>query len=96
MDVLSQAQSLIVEHAFTIGIGLLVAALIAGVVWYWMSRGSTKNEVLKNASRVNEATLDSGPQISSSNSVSQDDVEHKSETSVMQDNVQESNTELHE
>jgi Flp pilus assembly protein TadB len=56
MDVLAQAQSLVVEHAFTIGIGLLVAALIAGAVWFWMSRSSTKSSVLENQARVNEAS----------------------------------------
>jgi hypothetical protein len=58
MEVLSHAQSLLVEHAFTIGIGLLIAALIAGLAWYWMSRGSTKSDVLKNQARVNEANLE--------------------------------------
>jgi len=58
MEVLSQAQTLLVEHAFTIGIGLLVAALIAGVAWYWMSRGSSKSDVLKNEARVNQANLE--------------------------------------
>lgn len=56
MDVLAQAQTLVVEHAFTIGIGLLVAALIAGAVWFWMSRSSTKSSVLENQARVNEAS----------------------------------------
>ena len=56
MDVLAQAQTLVVEHAFTIGIGLLVAALIAGAIWFWMSRNGSKNSVLENQARVNEAT----------------------------------------
>jgi hypothetical protein len=56
MDVLAQAQTLVVEHAFTIGIGLLVAALIAGAVWFWMARNGSKNSVLENQARVNEAT----------------------------------------
>jgi len=56
MDVLAKAQSMVVEHAFTIGIGLLVAVLIAGVVWFSMSRSSTKSTVLENQSRVNEMT----------------------------------------
>lgn len=56
MDVLAQAQTLVVEHAFTIGIGLLVALLIAGAVWFWMSRSGSKNSVLENQARVNEAT----------------------------------------
>jgi hypothetical protein len=56
MDVLAQAQTLVVEHAFTIGIGLLVALLIAGAVWFWMSRSGSKSSVLENQARVNEAT----------------------------------------
>ena len=58
MDVLAQAQTLVVEHAFTIGIGLLVAALIAAAAWFWMSRSSSKSPVLENQARVNEATTD--------------------------------------
>jgi hypothetical protein len=56
MDVLAQAQTLVVEHAFTIGIGLLVAVLIAAGVWFWMSRNGSKSSVLENQARVNEAT----------------------------------------
>jgi hypothetical protein len=56
MDVLAQAQTLVVEHAFTIGIGLLVSALIAGAIWFWMSRNGSKSSVLENQARVNEAT----------------------------------------
>jgi len=56
MDVLAQAQTLVIEHAFTIGIGLLVAALIAGAVWFWMSRSNSKSSVLENQARVNEAS----------------------------------------
>jgi hypothetical protein len=58
MDVLAQAQTLVVEHAFTIGIGLLVAVLIAAGVWFWMSRSSSKKSVLENQARVNETTTD--------------------------------------
>jgi hypothetical protein len=53
MEVLSQVQSMVVEHAFTIGLGLLVAVILAGGVWYWMSRGSVKSNVLENNARVN-------------------------------------------
>ena len=53
MEVLSQVQSMVVEHAFTIGLGLLVAVILAGGVWYWMSRGSVKSSVLENNARVN-------------------------------------------
>jgi hypothetical protein len=57
---LQKVQALVVEHAFTIGIGLLVAVLIAGVAWYWMSRGSNKSDVLENQARVNEADMGNG------------------------------------
>jgi hypothetical protein len=57
---LQKVQALVVEHAFTIGIGLLVAVLIAGVVWFWMTRGSKKSAVLENQARVNQAEM--GPQ----------------------------------
>jgi hypothetical protein len=56
MDVLAKAQSLVVEHAFTIGIGLLVTVLIAAFVWFSMSRSGAKSPVLENESRLNEAT----------------------------------------
>jgi uncharacterized protein HemX len=58
MDVLVQAQALVVQHAFTIGMGLLVAALIAGVFWFWMSRNGSKSNVLENQARVNEASTE--------------------------------------
>jgi hypothetical protein len=57
---LQKVQALVVEHAFTIGIGLLVAALVAGIAWYWMSRSSVKSDVLVNQARVNGASTD-GP-----------------------------------
>lgn len=57
---LQKVQALVMEHAFTIGIGLLVAVLIAGVAWYWMSRGSKMSNVLENQARVNEADMGNG------------------------------------
>jgi len=56
MSVLEQAQEFVSEHAFTIGVGLLVAVLIAAAAWFWMSRTSQKSPVLENQARVNEAT----------------------------------------
>jgi hypothetical protein len=53
---LQKVQALVMEHAFTIGIGLLVAVLIAAGVWFWMSRSGSKGSVLENQARVNEAT----------------------------------------
>lgn len=50
-----KAQAMVMEHAFTIGIGLLVAVLFAGIVWFSMSQ-SSKSPVLENQVRVNEAT----------------------------------------
>ena len=64
MEVLPQlqkVQALVVEHAFMIGIGLLVAAVIAGFAWYWMSRGAAKSDVLVNQARVNSADMDPPP-----------------------------------
>ena len=56
MDVLAKAQTMVTEHALTIGIVLLVVVLLAGVVWYSMSRPSTKAPELENLARVNQAT----------------------------------------
>lgn len=56
MEVLVKAQSLVVEHAFTIGIVLLVVVLLAGVVWFAMTRSVTKSPELENKARVNEMT----------------------------------------
>jgi hypothetical protein len=50
-----KAQAIVMEHAFTIGIVLLVAVLLAGFVWFSMSQ-TTKSPVLENQVRVNEAT----------------------------------------
>ena len=57
MEVLAQAQNIVMEHAFTIGIGLLIATVVAGIAWYWMSRGSAKSDVLENQARVNSAEM---------------------------------------
>ena len=59
---LQKVQALVMEHAFTIGIGLLVAVLVAGIAWYWMSRGPSKSDVLVNQARVNDAEV-SGPPV---------------------------------
>ena len=63
MEVLAQAQSLVVEHGFTIGICLLIAALLAGLVWFSMSSTKSKNQVLENKARVNEGSTESPSQI---------------------------------
>lgn len=54
MEVLVKAQSLVVEHAFTIGVILLVVVLLAGVVWFAMTRSVSKSPELENKARVNE------------------------------------------
>lgn len=56
MEVLVKAQSLVVEHAFTIGMVLLAVVLLAVVAWFAMSRSPTKNATLENKARVNEAS----------------------------------------
>jgi len=78
MEVLGQVQSLVTEHAVTIGLVLLVAV---GVLWFSMSRMSStpKSEVLVNQARVNEATTDSSQM---PNQVQQEESEHQSD--VMQ------------
>lgn len=57
---------MVVEHAFIVGLGLLIAVIIAGVTWYWFSRtrGASKSSVLENQARVNSADLD-GPMVDS-------------------------------
>jgi len=59
MEVLTHLQGLVTQHAFTIGMGLLVAVILAGVAWFSMSRlrSVPKNEVLVNQARVNQADM---------------------------------------
>ena len=67
MEVLAQVQSVFMEHAFTIGMGLLVVVLVAGVAWFWMARsGASKNDVLVNQARVEEANMMNMPSSSAS------------------------------
>jgi hypothetical protein len=63
MEVLAQAQSLAVEHAFTIGICLLLAVLLAGLVWFSMSGTKSKSGALENKARVNEASTSPNAEI---------------------------------
>jgi uncharacterized membrane protein YqiK len=61
MDVLAQVQGIVMEHAFTIGIALLITLVVAGIAWFSMSRSSgsgSKGEVLVNQARVNGSTTD--------------------------------------
>jgi hypothetical protein len=60
MDVFNQVQKVVTEHAMQIGVGLLVAVLIAGVAWYWMARSSPakgESKVLENQARMSEADM---------------------------------------
>jgi hypothetical protein len=62
MEVLAKAQSLVVEHAFTISMVLLALVLLAGLAWFAMSRSVTKSPELENKARVNEASMQGPPQ----------------------------------
>jgi ABC-type glycerol-3-phosphate transport system permease component len=56
MDILGKAQDLFTQNMVTISIGLLVAVILAGFLWFFMSSRSQKTSVLENRARVNEAT----------------------------------------
>jgi len=56
MEVLAKAQTLVVEHAFTISMVLLGLVLLAGVAWFAMSRNVTKSPELENNAKVNEVS----------------------------------------
>lgn len=62
MEVLAKAQTLVVEHAFTISMVLLGLVLLAGVAWFAMSRSATKSPELENKARVNEASTMQPPE----------------------------------
>jgi len=56
MEFVAQAQTLLAENAMYVGIGLFVVLLLAGVMWYSMSRGG--KSILENQARMNMATTD--------------------------------------
>jgi hypothetical protein len=62
MEYFTQAQNLLAENAMYVGIGLLIAVVLAGFVWYSMSRGTgssgSDKAVLENQARMNMATTD--------------------------------------
>jgi hypothetical protein len=60
MEFVEKAQTLLVENALYVGIGLFVAVLLAAVVWYYMSRGSSGSGsgVLANQARMNMVNTD--------------------------------------
>lgn len=58
MEFVAQAQAMLAENVMYVGIGLVIALLIAGFVWYSMSRDSNKSpEVLENQARMNVADM---------------------------------------
>ena len=61
MEFVEKAQTLLVENAMYVGIGLFVAVLIAAGVWFYMSRGSSSSSpknTLMNQARMNTTTTD--------------------------------------
>jgi hypothetical protein len=59
MEFVAQAQTLVAENAMYVGIGLFVVLLLAGFMWYSMSRGSSGGKgILENEARMNMATTD--------------------------------------
>ena len=62
MEYVTQAQTLLAENAMYVGIGLFLVLLLAGFLWYSMSRGSSGSgsdkSVLENQARMNMATTD--------------------------------------
>jgi hypothetical protein len=61
MEFVAQAQALLAENAMYVGIGLLLTLILAGFLWYSMSRGSSPSSskgVLENQARMNMATTD--------------------------------------
>jgi hypothetical protein len=59
MEFVAQAQALLAENAMYVGIGLFLVLLLAGFMWYSMSRGSAGDKgILENQARMNMATTD--------------------------------------
>jgi hypothetical protein len=60
MEYVAQAQTLLAENAMYVGIGLFLVLLLAGFLWYSMSRGSSGSGkgILENQARMNMATTD--------------------------------------
>jgi len=59
MEFVAQAQALMAENAMYVGIGLFLVLLLAGFMWYSMSRGSAGGKgALENQARMNMATTD--------------------------------------
>lgn len=58
MEFVERAQALLAENAVYVGVGLVLALVLAGFIWYSMSRGTSGKAVLENQARVNMATTD--------------------------------------
>jgi hypothetical protein len=62
MEFITQAQTLLSQNIYMVGVGLLLAVLLAGVAWYSMSRpgsnSSSGKSVLENQARMDDATTD--------------------------------------
>ena len=58
MEFVERAQALLDENAVYVGVGLVLALVLAGFIWYSMSRGTSGKAVLENQARVNMATTD--------------------------------------
>jgi capsular polysaccharide biosynthesis protein len=82
MEVLTQVQAIVMEHAFTIGIGLLITLIVSGIVWFYMLRSSpvSKENVLVNQARMNEATMN--PELQESR---QEEVEQQGDAMMHQE-----------
>jgi hypothetical protein len=61
MEFVAQAQAMLAENVMYVGIGLFVAVVLAGFVWFYMSSGSksapTSNAVLENQARIDIANM---------------------------------------
>ena len=61
MEFLEKAQTLLVQNALYVGVGLFVAVLLAATVWFYMGRSSATSgskDVLVNQARMNMVTTD--------------------------------------
>jgi len=61
MEFLEKAQTLLVQNALYVGVGLFVAVLLAATVWFYMGRSSAASgskDVLVNQARMNMVTTD--------------------------------------
>jgi hypothetical protein len=61
MEFVAQAQAMLAENVMYVGIGLFVAVVLAGFVWFYMSSGSKSSSastaVLENQARIEVADM---------------------------------------